>query len=231
MGKCPTHEEDQDPWGGRFQPQHWASRSHRQETCTALMLHACEPAGWIAYPALSWQLPHSRPAWPSIACDLKSLSSHAGGGPDPATYALLRRKYPQVLLRAGSVATSHCWFCTALGLVTAGASLRTDMWLGGWGLSCAIGLLGAGQGHFSPRRWGWGYKSSCTNPAPGGNAQRSHQLHVSEVHPSSLPSFSSRPRISALYPRAEGTAPAPQAVFANREFSECGAMLSEDPRT
>ena len=51
----------------------------------ALMLHACEPAGRIAYVALSWQPPRSRLAWPSVACDLKSLSSHAGGGPGPAT--------------------------------------------------------------------------------------------------------------------------------------------------
>jgi len=74
----------------------------------------------VSYPALFW------PACAGVACDLKSLSSHAGGRPDPVTYVLLHRKHLQVLLRAGSVATSHCWFCTAPGSVTTEASLGAD---------------------------------------------------------------------------------------------------------
>lgn len=136
MGKHPDHEEDQDLQGGRFQPQCWASRSQRQEMGMALMLHACEPADRTAYPALSWQPPCSWPAWPGVACDLKSLLRRAGSRPDTATtatYVLLHRKHLQVLLTAGSVATSHCQFCTALGLVTTGASLGADMERGVWG--------------------------------------------------------------------------------------------------
>lgn len=60
--------------------------------------------------------------------------------------ALLRRKHLQVLLRAG-VATSHCQFCTQpwagspLGLAL-GQTWGEEV----GGLSCATGLLGAGQG-------------------------------------------------------------------------------------
>lgn len=67
------------PQDGRFQPLCWASRSQRQDTCMTLTLHAGDAAGQITYSSLCWKPPCSQLAWPSIACDLKSLLSLSGG--------------------------------------------------------------------------------------------------------------------------------------------------------
>lgn len=59
-----------------------------------------------------------------------------------------------------------------------------------------------------------------------------HQFHGSKrCTPAPCLHFAQEPRLlPALYPGAEGRAPAPQAVVATRELGECELIPGEDPR-
>lgn len=109
-----------------------------------LTLHAGDAAGQITYSSLCWKPPCSQLAWPSTACDLKSLLSLSGGRPDSLRAASQKTSAraaksqlcgQQLLAVLLSPRLPHCWgqLWSRLGVRRLG------------GLSCVIGLLGTLQ--------------------------------------------------------------------------------------